>query len=557
MNEYLLYALLGIAAIALVGAFYWLIKVRPIYLALKHSIKEKAERVRVLNAELEQAALLFRLKRVVKNIEYVPPKMASRAAEIETLVAKWIEELSKLTFPSVKDAEWFQEQEELYKPGDVESGIMGLLQAGVDKIYYWLWRGLRPLIVFNRDKVIAALFPRPRGNIATLRQLDESWQMVVDSQQELLELLIKLPGSAEFLDAREKQRVQRKGEKERQEQALASIGVAKERLADAMQYVRQRYSVKSVQVGEVPATAGTQKLTLAMIQEYYDKGIRELAEMEARGVTPAEIVVFITETLVPNLGINFEEKAKEVAKAEFSAGELTGRFNQLSEEAGRKLSVPKPLRKAIKALESEIPALWSQAKWGEFDSLLKAIAGELEKGISFLKEAAEWLDEIDSFKARMAGVIAKQTRLKETYGIEVAASPEWDRIVAKFETEALALWSEVRFDELDVYLKEQENPLRQHQFKISNRLAEADREAGITPPSSEDASDFRTKLDLIASVGDSRPPSAGPRRHEQEPPRRLSGKFVTIRTELGIEMEVDESMAEHYKRLSRKQSPGS
>jgi len=550
VTEYLFYILLVIVAIALIRAIYWLIKVRPIYQALKRSIRGKAERVRELNEELEQANILFRMKRVVKNIEYLPPKMAARAGELSTLIAIGIEELSKLAFPSVRDAEWLQNHDEIYELGEKENGSLGLLQSWVDIVYLWLWRGLRAIIVFNHDKVIAVLFPYPRGNITTLYQLDEGWQKLVDVQQELLDLLHKLPGSAEFLDAREKERVQRKGEKERQEQALASIGGTKERLASTMQYVHLRYSAKSVQVGELPVTAGAENLTLAMIQEYYDSGVRKVEEMEARGVAPAEIIANITDTLIPNLGRLFEEKAKEVAKAEFSAGELKGRIKQLSEEAAREPTIPKPLKKVFRALESEIPVLWSQARWGEFDKLLETTLDEFERGTSYVKEVAAWLEEIASFKARMAGVIAKQARLKESYGIEVAASPDWERTVANFENEALNLWSKADFDELDTYLKSVENPLRQHKLKVSNRLSEADHEAGVTAPLDED--DFQGKLAELAASTDQRPSGLSPRRHQQEPHRELTGKRVPYKTALGVEMEIDESMVEQYKRADEK-----
>ena len=555
VNEYLLYALLGIAAIALIGAFYWLIKVRPIYRTLKRSIREKAGRVRKLNEELDQANILFRLKLVVRNIEYVPPKMASRAKELSNLVATGIEKLSKLTFPSVKDAEWFQNHDEIYELGESEGGFLGLLQSWVDRVYHWLWRGLRTIIVFNRDKVLAAIFPHPRGNIATLRLLDESWQKLVEAQQELLDLLRKLPGSAEFLDAMEKERGQKREERERQEQALASIGSTKERLEDAIGYVRMRHSAESLQVGEFPVTAGASGLTLEMVEKFYKSGVQRVGEMETRGIAPVEIVAYIEDTLLPNLERLFEEKAREVALAEFSAGELKGRMKQLSEEAGRELAIPQPLKKTLEALESEIPVLWSQARWEEFDKLLKAVVDGLARDTSYVKEAAEWFEEIDLFRARIAGVQAKETRLKESYGLGVAVSPDWERTVANFENEALNLWSEARFDELDTYLKGVETPLRQHQFKVSNRLTEADREAGVSAPSEED--DFQGKLATLAASTDQRPPGTSSRRHQQEPQRKLTGKFVKYVTALGVEMEIDESMLDHYKRLDEKQRSGS
>ena len=554
MNEYLLYALLVIAAIALIGALYWLIKVRPIYQRLKRAIRVKAESVRELNVDLEQANILFRMKREVRRIEYLPPEMISRAKELSDIIAKGIGKLSKRTFPSVEDAEWFQRHEELYQLEETGGGFLGLAQAWSDHAYHWLWRGLSALVVFSRDRILGSLFPHPRGNLSKLRKLDEDWEKLVGYQRELLKLLQKLPGSAEFLDAKEKARLAKKAEKERREQAIASIEQAKNRLEEAINYIRLRHSERSVSIGELPITSGTSNLTLSMLEQYWEREMAKVNDMIQRAVDPHEIVGYISSFVLPNLEGLFEEKAKEVARAEFSAGELQGRMKQLSEDAGKELIIPVHVEKAFMVLGSEIPSLWSQARWREFDRLLEVVLENFEEGNSYLKEAAEWLEEIDSFRARIAGVKVKETRLKETYGIEVAASPDWGRTAENFENEAFPLWSGARFDLLDAYLKTLETPLRQHQFKVTNRLAEADREAGVTPPRTEEENDFRSKLDQIASVADGHSPST-PRRHQQpEPQRRLTGTFVKHRTALGVEMEIDESMLKYYQQMDAKQA---
>ncbi len=552
MNEYLFYALLGIAAVALIGAGYWLIKVRPIYKRLKRSIREKAKAVRELNEELEQARTLFRLKKVVRGIQYTPPEMISRSEELSDLIARGIEKLSKLTFPSVEDAEWFQKQEEHYEVRERDPGFLGSLQHLTDWVFRGLWLGFKAVDIFVRDRILATLFPRPRGNLEKLRSLDEDWGKLVGYQQELLKLLLKLPGSAEFLDAKEKARLAKKEEKEQRELAAANIGQARERAELAMDYMRTRHSKKSLEIGEPPITGGATNLTQAMIESYWTGQMAKVAEMEAKGVEPAEIVGYISSTLIPNLERVFEEKAKQVVRMEFVAGELLGSLRALSEEAGRELAVPDSFKKTLEILKSEIPNLWSQARWNEFDKQLKAIEAGLESAESYLKEASEWFEDIDSIRARIAGIGAKEKRLNETYGIPMAVSPEWDKAVSAFETKALDIWSEARFEELDVLLRGMENPLKQRQYKVSNRLAEADREAGVVVANNDESSSFSAKLTQIASAGDARS-SPSPRRHQQEPERKLTGNLVKIRTALGVEIEVDASIASQYKAIDAKQ----
>ena len=539
---------LGIVAIALIGAlYYWLIKVRPVYQSLKRAIRKKVEAVRENNADLEQADILFRVHREVKRIRYVPPEMTSRAKELSGLIAKGIEELSKRTFPSVEDTEWFQKHDQLYEVGEREPGFWGFPQQLADYVTHWLWRGLRAPIVFNRDKILATLFPGPRGSLAKLRELDEGWAKLVDDQRELLKLLLKLPGSAEFLDAKEKARLEKKAERERSQQAIASIEQAKERLGQAIKYIRLRHSEKSLEIGELPVTGGAANLTLSMLEQYWEMEMGKVNDMIQRAVDPAKILGYITGLLLPNLEGRFEEKAKVVAKAEFIAGEIRGRLSQLKEERGMEINIPKALKEALAALESKIPPLWAKANWQELDTALEQIGEAFEDGREYLNDSEALLEAIDSVDVRIKAVQAKEKRLKEDHDFEVPASAKWTNALEMFNSKALKFWAAGAHDRLELLLEAVEVPLKQHSTKVSNRLSEADREAETIPTAE---SDFESRLaDIAAATEPSNGSGIRRRQSATDEPKQQTGKLVPYTAKTGITVQIDESLVEVYRSM--------
>lgn len=346
-------------------------------------------------------------------------------------------------------------------------------------------------------------------------------------------------------------------EKREQEKIVARglLDGNKFRLDAAMDYVRRRYSPKSISVGEAPVTAGAEGLTLQAIEDYWRAGVAKIEQMESRGEEVQSIVDYILDPLIVNLEQRFGQKASAIAKLQFSADEIRGEIRQMSKSQEVEITFPVDLTKALNALKSPVPELWSQARWDELDETLFEIRKGLDEGEDHVKELDGWLEEIGAVKARFAGVKAKEIRLKTNYDIAVAPSPDWTTAQKSFDEEALNFWAGGNFGKLEGLLKFIEEPLRQHQFKVTNRLAEADREAGVSSPIDE--LDVDAKLTTMArATGQPSANQSGARRIFSDPPAlgpKVTGKLVTIKTELGIELQVDESVAAHYATIDQNQ----
>lgn len=334
------------------------------------------------------------------------------------------------------------------------------------------------------------------------------------------------------------------------EEALtgAQLEEAKRRLDHSLEYVHLRHSRRSLEVGETPVTATAVRLTLDMVEKYWQKGTKAVATMEKGGADPATIITFI-EGLLVNINERFEEKAKVVAKAEFTAGEIRGRLGQLKEQRGVEINIPKALKEALDALESKIPPLWANANWQELDTALEQIGEAFKDGREYLDELEAMIEDVDSVDARIKAVQVKEKRLKETYDIEAHASAEWTKALEAFDAKALKFWAAGAHDRLEVLLDTVEVPLKQHSTKVSNRLSEADREAGVTATAE---SDFESRLAEIAAAAAEPSNGSGIRRRQSataEQPKQQTGKLVPYTTKLGITLQIDESQVELYRRM--------
>ena len=89
---------------------------------------------------------------------------------------------------------------------------------------------------------------------------------------------------------------------------------------------------------------------------------------------------------------------------------------------------------------------------------------------------------IDNFEIRFQDVWADEKELKDTYGDSIRHSAKWAEALTTWGKNVPKLWANGDFDRLETALSSLDEPLKQHAYKVNNRLYEAAKASGVKIP---------------------------------------------------------------------------
>lgn len=198
-----------------------------------------------------------------------------------------------------------------------------------------------------------------------LRARVMAWRNIYAKKEALMELLEKAPKALEFYNKMQIMREQRSKELILKQEQTQKITAARKSLETALEYIERRNTE-----GE-EITYGSNILRLDEAQQFWEKNLREVFQIEQAGTTNADEVlekIYTLETVVreaPSL-------ARRVREIEEQFGRLSNMHDMLA-GYGKSLIPKSELARTTIMLYERIPALWATGQHAELDRILEKV----------------------------------------------------------------------------------------------------------------------------------------------------------------------------------------
>jgi hypothetical protein len=317
-------------------------------------------------------------------------------------------------------------------------------------------------------------------------------------------------------------------------------------------YLENRQNPRSLEAaGETPVTAGASVLTFDMIQKFWKSKVKELEEVEARGVS-AELVQKVS-SLRETLKL-FPSKAETVADAERRYHNVLATVEQLSKENAIEIVLPERLGKVEGLLKGPVANAWAEADWNTLAESIKEVHASLFHVEKELEKLQLWGLSVDRLALRIRTIMDVESFLEEAHEVVVRDTKNWGRR-ADFEAEVLQAWAGIDETAYESAKKKLDTALDLREQMLINRIGELITEkSGVLPQ--ETITKLRVFQDNLALKSESRKSSraSGDKRASADsmedwaPAPRLSGELVEITTETGLRISVDKSLVSHYEK---------